>query len=100
MQTPNSSHTVVAVHTKSPVLAFLLTLFLGPLGFLYVSIMGGIVLLVLYALIFLVTLGFSAILVPVANFFLAILAIVLAMARNSGEMRRVNARVAPVRAAE
>lgn len=100
MPSNNTGHTVVAVHTKSPVLAFILALVLGPLGFLYVSILGGLLLLVLYAGIFLVTLGFSTFLVPFANVVLAVIAALMAMARNSGEMRRAQARVADVRVAE
>lgn len=53
--------TIKIVNVKSPLVAFLLTLFLGPLGMFYSTIIGGIVMTVVYLVLFVsvFTLGFG-----------------------------------------
>lgn len=57
------THTTTIIHAKpqkSVVAAFFLTLFFGPLGLLYATVAGGIVLIILAILIGVVTFGFGA----------------------------------------
>lgn len=65
-QSPNPQYhqTVVIVgKQKSVGVAFILAFFFGPLGLLYASVTGGIVMFILGAIISIVTLGFGLILV-------------------------------------
>jgi putative Ca2+/H+ antiporter (TMEM165/GDT1 family) len=50
---------VVVVGNKSVMLALILTFFFGPLGMLYSTILGGIVMLVLAAVVGFFTAGFG-----------------------------------------
>ena len=52
---------VVMMPTKSMIGAILLTLFFGPLGLFYSSVMGGFIMLVLSAIVGLLTAGFGLI---------------------------------------
>ena len=56
---------VVNVQEKSLLVAFLLTLFFGPLGMLYSTIAGGVIMIVAYLVIFgltVITLGMASML--------------------------------------
>jgi len=62
---PPANINVIQVQEKSLLVAFLLTLFLGPLGMLYSTIAGGLIMLVVYLAIFglsIVTLGMATVL--------------------------------------
>ncbi|WP_339818630.1 hypothetical protein [Sulfitobacter dubius] len=57
------THTTTIVHAKpqkSVVAAFFLTFLFGPLGLLYATVAGGVVMIILAILIGAVTLGFGA----------------------------------------
>ncbi|EDQ05589.1 hypothetical protein DSM14862_02574 [Sulfitobacter indolifex] len=57
------THTTTIIHAKpqkSVVAAFFLTLLFGPLGLLYATVAGGIVLIILAILIGVVTFGLGA----------------------------------------
>ena len=58
---PTSSKVVIMANQKSVLAAFLLTFFFGPLGLLYASIMGGIIMIVISAIVAFFTLGFGLI---------------------------------------
>lgn len=51
MTPPTQQPTVVVVNQKSLVLGLILTFFFGPLGMLYSTIMGGLVMLVISGII-------------------------------------------------
>lgn len=51
--------TIVIVERKSVLLAFLLTLFFGPLGMLYSTVAGALIMLVISSVLALVTVGLS-----------------------------------------
>jgi len=56
---------VIKIQEKSILLAFLLTLFLGPLGLFYSSIVGGVIMMAAYLAILglsIITLGLASIL--------------------------------------
>ena len=74
--------TIIVAEGKNPILAFVLILIAGPLGFLYVSVMGGILQTVFYAIFFVVTLGFGAIVLAFLNIVLACIGYVMAGAQN------------------
>jgi ABC-type phosphate transport system permease subunit len=54
---------VIVARTKSVALSLVLTFFLGPLGMLYSTILGAIVMIVLSVPLFILTLGHAAFLV-------------------------------------
>jgi len=59
---PAASISVIQVQEKSALLAFFLTLFLGPLGMFYSTVVGAIVMIVAYfviAVLSLLTLGMA-----------------------------------------
>ena len=85
--------TVVAVAGKSPVLAFILIFLFGPFGFLYVSILGGVVLLALYGLLFGITVGLAGPLLALANIPLALVGAWMVARWNRAELARVSAQV-------
>ena len=60
---------------KNSVLAFILTLCFGPLGYLYVSVAWGLLWMLVYLFMFVITLGLAGALAPVMNVLLAIYAI-------------------------
>ena len=55
--------TVIVASTKSVLLSLILTFFLGPLGMLYSTIWGAIVMIVLSVPAFIITLGHAAFLI-------------------------------------
>ena len=52
----------VVVSTKSPGIAILLTILLGPIGMFYSTIWGAIVMLIVTGVVFLLTFGFGTVL--------------------------------------
>ena len=54
--------TIVVKSTKSPGVAILLTILLGPIGMLYSTIVGAVIMLVVNVVIGIVTLGFGLVL--------------------------------------
>ncbi len=58
---PAASKVVVLASQKSVLAAFLLTFFFGPLGLLYASILGGIIMLVISAIVAFFTFGMGLI---------------------------------------
>jgi len=56
-----SARTIVIVERKSVGLAFLLTLFFGPLGMLYSTVAGAIIMLVISSVLAFFTVGLSLI---------------------------------------
>ena len=58
---PATSKVVVLANQKSVLAAFLLTFFFGPLGLLYASILGGIIMLIISAIVAFFTLGMGLI---------------------------------------
>jgi len=61
MSTSSSSQIIVTVPVKSVGVSLLLTFFFGPLGMLYSTIWGGIIMLVISVLFAIVTFGFGLI---------------------------------------
>ncbi|MCG3119873.1 MAG: hypothetical protein ALAOOOJD_02410 [bacterium] len=59
MLTSNAPQTVVTVPVKSIGVSLLLTFFFGPLGMLYSTIWGGIIMLIVSIILGLITLGLS-----------------------------------------
>lgn len=57
METTSQQQVVFVKQQKSMVLALILTFFLGPLGLLYASVKGGIVMFFMTGLVALFTLG-------------------------------------------
>lgn len=57
----NHSTTVVVTPTKSMGISIILTIILGPLGMLYSTILGGVIMSILFVVIGIVTLGFGLI---------------------------------------
>ena len=55
----NQQPTVVVMSTKSVGVAIVLTFLLGPLGMLYSTVLGGLVMLVVSAVVGILTLGFG-----------------------------------------
>jgi len=76
---------MVTVSTKSPGVAILLTILFGPIGMLYSTILGAIVMFIVSVLVALVTLGFGLILTwPICVLWAALAAV----AYNRKIMRR------------
>jgi hypothetical protein len=76
-QTQNATQqqTIIVIgKPKSVAVAILLTLFFGPLGLLYASVAGGIVLIILGVIIGIVTFGFGLIVVWIASIIWAVIA--------------------------
>jgi len=76
-QAPNQGYqqTVVSFgNQKSMLVAFLLTFFFGPLGLLYSSVAGGIILIIIGIPIGIITFGFGLIFVWIASIIWAIIA--------------------------
>jgi TM2 domain-containing membrane protein YozV len=71
---PPQQTIVVVGKPKSVGVAILLAFFFGPLGLLYASVAGGIIMLILGGLIAIVTLGFGLIIVWVACVIWAVVA--------------------------
>ncbi len=71
----NNSKTVIIVQKKSMAVALLLTFFLGPLGLLYVSVIGAIVLIILSVILGMFTFGVGALLGWVAAMIWAAVAV-------------------------
>lgn len=84
-------NTIILTEKKSPILAFVLILIAGPLGFLYVSVLGGILLIVLYGIFFLATFGFGAIILAFLNVVLACIGYVMAGAQNRRSIDKFSA---------
>lgn len=82
-------NTIVVTEAKSPILAFILILIAGPLGFLYVSAVGGILLVVMYGIFFLVTFGFGAIILALFNIGLAFIGAAMASAQNRRSLSKL-----------
>jgi hypothetical protein len=62
-----TNKTVVVNAGKSVVASILLTFFFGPLGMFYSTVLGAVIMLVLYLVIGIVTLGFGLIILhPIA----------------------------------
>jgi len=59
MNTESLRPVMVVTPTKSVGIAVLLAIFFGPLGMLYATVLGGIVMLIVSMLVALVTLGFG-----------------------------------------
>jgi len=59
MSTLQNPQTVVAIPVKSVGVSLLLTFFFGPLGMLYSTIWGGVIMLIVSIILGLVTLGLS-----------------------------------------
>jgi hypothetical protein len=53
----NESKPTVVISTKSPGIAILLTIFLGPIGMLYSTILGAVVMFVVSVIVGFLTLG-------------------------------------------
>ena len=61
------NRTVIINPGKSVGVAFLLTLFFGPIGMFYSTILGAIIMLILYLVVGIITLGFGLIILhPIA----------------------------------
>ena len=56
-ETEKSTTKIVVVNEKSMVIALLLTFFFGPLGLLYASITGGLVMIALTVVVFVISFG-------------------------------------------
>jgi len=62
-----TNRTVIINPNKSVLVAFLLTLFFGPLGMFYSTVVGAIIMIVLYLVIGIITLGLGLIVLhPIA----------------------------------
>jgi hypothetical protein len=73
---PTPTQTVVVVaRQKSAGVAFILALLFGPLGLLYASVIGGIVMIILGAIIGFITLGFGLVIVWIASIIWSIAAV-------------------------
>lgn len=59
MSNTSAPQTVIAVPVKSVGVSLLLTFFFGPLGMLYSTVVGAIIMIVISVILFLVTFGFS-----------------------------------------
>jgi len=88
-QTPNTKPAttinVFQVQEKSLLVAFLLSLFFGPLGMLYSTIAGGVIMLVVYLAIFglsLITFGMASLLFLPAWIVCIVWAMIAAKSRN------------------
>lgn len=78
----NNTVIIVAKQEKSVVAAFLLTFLFGPLGLLYATITGGIIMIIAALILGAVTLGFGVLITwPAAM----IWAVIAALASKSGE---------------
>lgn len=65
MTTPNNSNVIINLPQKSMLLGLILTFFFGPLGMLYATVLGGIVMFIVCVLTFgitIMTLGLGSIL--------------------------------------
>lgn len=72
----NAPQTVIVINNKKSVgLALILTFFFGPLGLLYATVAGGVIMLILGVLIGVVTLGFGLIFVWIASMIWAVIAV-------------------------
>lgn len=80
---------VVAVSSKSSVLAFILVCVLGPFGYLYVSIPWALASAVVYALLFVLTLGIASAAFPVFNVLLAVVGVLMVRRQNQALVRRL-----------
>lgn len=61
------NRTIIINQGKSVGVAFLLTFFFGPIGMFYSTILGAIIMLILYLVIGIITLGFGLIILhPIA----------------------------------
>ena len=88
-QNSASQQTIVVVSKqKSSAVAVILTLFFGPLGLLYSSVIGGIVMVILGAIIGVVTLGFGLIVVWPACIVWAIVAVNIANKKQDKALNR------------
>lgn len=83
------SHTVVAVSTKSAILAFILTVLFGPFGFLYVSVGWALASMVIYGVLFVLTLGLAGVVFPVLNVLMAIVGVLMVQSQNQAQIRRI-----------
>lgn len=84
MENQNQQQTIVIVpKPKSLIVAFLLAF--GPLGLLYSTVAGGIIMLVLGAIIGFFTLGFGLIFIWIACIIWAIVAANVANAKANGK---------------
>ena len=59
MTTPQTPQHIVVTSTKSVGISLILTILFGPLGMLYSTIWGGIIMMVISLLLALLTAGFS-----------------------------------------
>jgi hypothetical protein len=73
--TPPTQQVIVVTRQKSVGVALLLAFFFGPLGLLYASVIGGIVMLCLGLVIGIVTFGFGLIFVWIASVIWAVVAV-------------------------
>lgn len=62
MSTSNTPQTIITVPVKSIGVSLLLTFFFGPLGMLYSTIWGGIIMIVISFFVGLISLGFGLVL--------------------------------------
>lgn len=80
--TPSATTIIVAKPEKSVMAAFLLTLLFGPLGLLYASIAGGIIMIILAIILVPFTLGIGALIVwPISMIWAVITAVASKSAR-------------------
>jgi len=70
-----TKHVVVIAKQKSVGVALLLTFFFGPLGLLYASVLGGIIMIILSILIGIFTLGIGLIFTWIACIIWAVVAV-------------------------
>lgn len=73
--TPVTRHIVVVAKQKSVGVALLLTFFFGPLGLLYASVLGGVIMIVLSLIIGFLTLGLGLIFTWLASLIWAVIAL-------------------------
>ncbi len=85
---PQQQTVIVVGKPKSVVVAFILTFLFGPLGLLYASVTGGIIMIILGGIIGVVTLGIGLIAVWVACIIWAVIAANMAnkkLAKNTNQ---------------
>lgn len=87
-QSSASQTIIVASKQKSAAVAIILTLFFGPLGLLYSSVIGGIVMIFLGALVGLFTLGVGLLLVWPACIAWAVIAVNMTNKKQNNSLKR------------
>ena len=79
MEQQKPQQTIIVVNKqKSAAIAIVLAIFFGPLGLLYSSVLGGIIMMVLGLIIGLITFGIGLIVVWIASIIWAVVAVNIA----------------------